>query len=266
MVRWQWQKDLRKKDEDEEGVFEDYGPADNAKLEAAYKKGLNTLEFGKLYNIDFKHMIQYRVADKERQRPIRRIEDEPEPEPEPEPEHKTKKRTKKGSIKPTVLWLWKKDLRLKDDRPDAWTLYEGDTRDKIEAAYQADKGDTFFKLDKNRAINFEDMCQFRIGEPTRQRPVKRLVGEAPKKNDSKDDSDSDDEPLTSAAKKKAKKDFELACLVCAMAKAADKMKLSHKNDIRICFACDKDTGDVVRCKGCDDWWHMDGECACGHAG
>lgn len=59
MVRWQWQRDLRKKDEDEEGlvaplhdttssgVFEDYSPADTTKLETAYKAGLvlQPLEF-----------------------------------------------------------------------------------------------------------------------------------------------------------------------------------------------------------------------------
>jgi len=258
MVRWQWQKDLRKKDEDEEGVFEDYGPAEMAKLEAAYKKGQTSMDFGKLYKIDFKHMIQYRVADKERQRPIRRLEeDETEVEPEPKPK-KTKLEPEK---KASVLWLWQKDLRLKEDRADAWTLYEPDKQTIIEAAYQADKADTSFKLDKNRALNFEDMCQFRIADPERQRPVKRLVGEsAPKKKEVKDDSD-DDAPLR-AVSRKSKKDGLIECLGCGMRKAADKMKVCKKNDIRICFACDEDTGDVVKCEGCDEWWHMDGECAC----
>jgi len=44
------------------------------KIEKAYNKGSKTFKLNDTYKIDINHMIQFRINDRDRQRPIKREE------------------------------------------------------------------------------------------------------------------------------------------------------------------------------------------------
>eukprot|EP00808_Paulinella_micropora_P008923 g9498.t1 len=69
---WQWKKDLRLTDDDED-AWENYDAADCKRLETARSKGSTKMKFSDKYTVNFEEMIQHHTGDKYRQRPIRRL-------------------------------------------------------------------------------------------------------------------------------------------------------------------------------------------------
>eukprot|EP00039_Didymoeca_costata_P030635 m.30658 g.30658 ORF g.30658 m.30658 type:complete len:270 (-) comp8224_c0_seq1:32-841(-) len=156
---WQWKLDLDKHGNES---WTDYSFADATKIEKAHAKGEESLVLNKNYSIDFKEMIQFQTSDRYRQRPIRRIKDK-------------------------VQWFWKDD--------NGWKEYSSKDTEKIEYAYNQDKKNEKFALNKTYCIHFPNMIQFRKEDYDRQRPIKRTASEAEKGL-----------PLTPSKKKKAAND------------------------------------------------------------
>lgn len=202
-MSWAWKKDLRFKNDAE--VWENYSEEQNAVIETAYEKKETSVSLDKKYNIDFKAMVQHRSSDWDRQRPVRRKE--------------------------VAYWMWKNDLRLKDDKGEGWTKYEPAISEQLEQAYQKDKTQDDYDLDKKYSLDFGDMVQYRKGDKFRQRPIKRVSpGEADDGGDDGSDEDkattraadsgsdvgsSDDEETNEPPKKKTKQMSALEMLVTA---------------------------------------------------
>ena len=51
---------------------------DSTKIEKAFQKDQKTMNLDETYKIDFMDLIQHRKDDRERQRPIKRVEEEEE--------------------------------------------------------------------------------------------------------------------------------------------------------------------------------------------
>ena len=58
-----------------------------------------------------------------------------------------------------VTWQWKKDLRKKGSKLDAWQAYSALVGSKIEEAYQS--GAKVLKLSSVYSIDFKGMVQYR---------------------------------------------------------------------------------------------------------
>jgi len=71
-VKWYWKKDLRLKD-DNVAAWQIYSKADTKTLEAAFASNEESCELEKKYQVDLKEMVQSRLSDDNKQRPVRRI-------------------------------------------------------------------------------------------------------------------------------------------------------------------------------------------------
>jgi hypothetical protein len=73
---WQFKVDLRKSDDDD-SAWQGYSAHDNGRIETACRTRSDDdddFELNSTYSISFAEMIQFRVDDRERQRPIRRVD------------------------------------------------------------------------------------------------------------------------------------------------------------------------------------------------
>jgi hypothetical protein len=72
-VDWQFKVDLTK-DDDDATAWQSYGAHDSGRLEAAARTRDEEFELNSTYSVSFADMIQFRVDDHDRQRPIRRVD------------------------------------------------------------------------------------------------------------------------------------------------------------------------------------------------
>jgi hypothetical protein len=70
---WQFKVDLAK-DDDDATAWQSYGAHDSGRLEAAARRRDEEFELNSTYSVSFADMIQFRVDDRDRQRPIRRVD------------------------------------------------------------------------------------------------------------------------------------------------------------------------------------------------
>eukprot|EP00039_Didymoeca_costata_P031471 m.34899 g.34899 ORF g.34899 m.34899 type:complete len:360 (+) comp8802_c0_seq1:50-1129(+) len=168
-MSWQWKRDLRKGDTDEDS-WEDYDEVDSKKIEAGFKAKKKTIKLNNKYTINYAESIQYRTGEKNRQRDIRRVEEDEQPK------KKTGKmsKAKASGSKPSFHWYWKQNLNLKDANPKGWTEYDEDIASKIENGYSKNSKAKKFVLDSVYCIDFVDMIQYRKDDRERQRPITRL--------------------------------------------------------------------------------------------
>jgi hypothetical protein len=73
-VKWQFKIDLRKKNDDDD-AWNDYDDKDSRRLEANYISYDDEFALNTTYAVDFTSMAQFRRDDRERERPIRRVDE-----------------------------------------------------------------------------------------------------------------------------------------------------------------------------------------------
>lgn len=78
-VTWQYKIDLRKADDKNE-AWSNYSAADSGVIEAGHQVFLKSskrkvvAKLNDQYSVHFKDLVQFRVEDRSRQRPVRRVE------------------------------------------------------------------------------------------------------------------------------------------------------------------------------------------------
>eukprot|EP01006_Ploeotia_vitrea_P019503 TRINITY_DN51708_c0_g1_i2.p1 TRINITY_DN51708_c0_g1~~TRINITY_DN51708_c0_g1_i2.p1 ORF type:complete len:189 (+),score=40.72 TRINITY_DN51708_c0_g1_i2:53-619(+) len=122
-------------------------------------------------------------------------------------------------------WMWKSDLRMKDNDKTAWEKYSKKDSNKIEEAYQDDKKK--MKLSAKYKIDFTAMIQHHADDWDRQRPIKRIAKGAPSPEP---DSSSDDEPPAKKSKKSKALSDAVVCFSGTLSQSRSALeKLVHQN-------------------------------------
>ena len=78
----------------------------------------------------------------------------------------------KAAASDAVQWFWMSDLSGYVVGDDRWTAYPADESMIIEAAYEANPGQSF-QLNDTYSVDLVDMCQYRTDEPYRRRLIRR---------------------------------------------------------------------------------------------
>ncbi len=72
-MAWYWKKSLKGKDDDDSS-WAKYDDEVSAKIETAFQKGQKTIQVDETYSINFSDLIQFQRDDKDKQRPVKRVE------------------------------------------------------------------------------------------------------------------------------------------------------------------------------------------------